>query len=122
MLMVMVMLMIILINVTNELNIQNQLLVLQVLLLLKIKKKRTKIIREKRRWGIRPVVRSRKQFGEYYTSFLKYKIIDHEWFFFYRRMTPSQFEECLSYVGPLLQKNSHREPLSPGQRLAMTLR
>jgi uncharacterized membrane protein SirB2 len=47
---------------------------------------------------------------------------DHEWFFLYTRMTPAQFDTLLSIVGPLLCKNSNREPLSPAQRLAITLR
>ncbi|KAK9679079.1 hypothetical protein QE152_g40310 [Popillia japonica] len=37
-------------------------------------------------------------------------------------MNPSQFDEVLALVGPVLQKRSHREPLSPSQRLAITWR
>jgi hypothetical protein len=48
--------------------------------------------------------------------------MDHEWFFLYTRMTPVQFDELLTIVGPVITKTSHRESLSPSQRLAMTLR
>ncbi|KAK4887349.1 hypothetical protein RN001_003620 [Aquatica leii] len=37
-------------------------------------------------------------------------------------MTPAQFDQLLEMVGPTLQKHSNREPLSPSQRLALTLR
>ncbi|KAK9738977.1 hypothetical protein QE152_g9449 [Popillia japonica] len=94
---------------------------LKILLLLRLKKK-AELNKIKRRWGVRPVIQNRKKCGEFLTSFLKYKIVDHEWFFLYTRMNPSQFDEVLALVGPVLQKRSHREPLSPSQRLAITLR
>lgn len=77
---------------------------------------------KKRRWGVRPALRDRRNKGEFKTCFLKYKLIDHEWFFMYTRMTPTQFDNLLNIVGPLLEKSSNREPLNPAQRLAMTLR
>lgn len=96
---------------------------LKLLFLLKNRKKREEVkIKRRRRWGVRPVLRERKKFGEFYTTFLKYKIVDHEWFFLYTRMTPNQFDEILHLVGPALEKNSQCEPISPSQRLAMTLR
>jgi hypothetical protein len=95
---------------------------LKILLIVRRRQARKRSLLIKRRWGVRPVLRERKRVGEFYVSFLKYKIIDHEWFFLYTRMTPAQFDTLLLIVGPLLCKNSNREPLSPAQRLAITLR
>ena len=48
---------------------------------------------------------------------------DHESFFQYFRMTPGRLEELLCLVGPYLAKDSTtREPISPAERLAVTLR
>ena len=56
--------------------------------------------------------------GEYHRL-----IQDHESFFQYFRMTPGRLEELLCLVGPYLVKNSTtREPISPAERLAVTLR
>ena len=51
------------------------------------------------------------------------KLFDHELFFRYFRMFPVKFEELLSLVGPSLLKNCrNREPISPEERLSVTLR
>ena len=39
------------------------------------------------------------------------------------RMSPSQYEELLGFVGPkILRVNARREAISPGERLSVTLR
>ena len=54
---------------------------------------------------------------------LDLKLFDHELFFRYFRMLPDKFEELLSIVGPSLLKNCrNREPVSPEERLSVTLR
>ena len=46
-----------------------------------------------------------------------------ELFFKYFRMLPTRYEELLGFVSPLLVKNCrNREPVSPEQRLSVTLR
>ena len=48
---------------------------------------------------------------------------DHESFYKYFRMTPERFDHLLLLVGPMLTKKSlYREPISAGERLAVTLR
>ncbi|XP_031333930.1 protein ALP1-like [Photinus pyralis] len=98
--------------------------ILKVMLLRRIDRRMKEKQRQRsRRWGVRPVLRERKTSGEFVTVFQKYKVIDHEWFFLYTRMTPSaQFDDLLSLVGPSLTKKSYREPLCASQRLAITLR
>ena len=47
---------------------------------------------------------------------------DHESFYKYFRMTPERFDHLLLLVGPMLTKKSlYREPISAGERLAVTL-
>lgn len=48
---------------------------------------------------------------------------DHEYFFKSFRMTPTRFEELLSFVAPHIQKSSKiRDVTSPSERLCITLR
>ncbi|KAJ8982403.1 hypothetical protein NQ317_017205 [Molorchus minor] len=46
---------------------------------------------------------------------------DHESFFKYTRMTPTQFTCLLRLVGPYLQKDKTKNPISPEQRLRITI-
>jgi hypothetical protein len=48
--------------------------------------------------------------------------LDPEEFFTFFRMTPECFDELLLKVAPIIQKSSNRESISPGERLAVTLR
>lgn len=63
----------------------------------------------------------RKKKGHFHTLFQYIKIKDHEQFFKFTRMTVSQFEELLQILRESLTKKSIREPLSPEQRLCITL-
>jgi hypothetical protein len=47
---------------------------------------------------------------------------DPDEFFKFWRMTPECFDFVLEKVSPVLRKTSYREPISPGERLAVTLR
>ena len=51
-------------------------------------------------------------------------LINKEYFFRFVRMTPQRFEHLLSLVGPHLQRatTKMREPISPAERLVLTLR
>ena len=72
---------------------------------------------------VRKLFRERFEKGEYYKLVLDMKLFDHELFFRYFRMLPDKFEELLSIVGPSLLKNCrNREPISPEERLSVTLR
>ena len=71
---------------------------------------------------VRKLFRERFEKGEY-KLVLDMKLFDHELFFRYFRMLPDKFEELLSIVGPSLLKNCrNREPISPEERLSVTLR
>ncbi|XP_065837891.1 uncharacterized protein [Oscarella lobularis] len=52
------------------------------------------------------------------------RLFDHESFYKYFRMTPSRFDHLLSLIGPCITKESttFRNSVSPGERLAITLR
>ena len=48
---------------------------------------------------------------------------DHESFYKYFWMTPERFDHLLSLVGPMLSKKSlYCEPISPGERFAVSQR
>ena len=52
------------------------------------------------------------------------RLHDHEYFFSCFRMSLSTFEELLSFVAPIIAKESTamRDPIGPSERLALTLR
>ena len=67
--------------------------------------------------------KERKTKGEYYTLVREAMLFDSEFFFRMFRMSSSQYEELLGFVGPrLLRVNARREPISTGERLSVTLR
>lgn len=78
--------------------------------------------KKKRRWWVKPVNRNREKYGEFRRVMLELKLNVKEWYFTYTRMSPSLFESLLAIVGPSLVKKSIRTPLSPCQRLIITLR
>ena len=52
------------------------------------------------------------------------RLHDHDYFVSCFRMSPSTFEELLSFVAPIIAKESTvmRDPIGPSERLALTLR
>ena len=66
----------------------------------------------------------RKERGEYKNLYQELRSFDRENFFRYIRMSKDRFDHLLSMVMPLLQKQSTRlrEPISPEERLVITLR
>lgn len=77
----------------------------------------------RRRWWTRPDIfeHKRNTDGAFQLTFMYYKHNNTEHFYKFARMTPAQFEMVLEIVGPRLQKFSHRTPLPPQLRLAVTL-
>jgi len=67
--------------------------------------------KNRRRWWVRYVNQQRAQQGVY-NMFKELYFTDEEQFFEYTRMNITQFDFLLSLVGPMLQKNSLRKPLS----------
>ena len=61
--------------------------------------------------------------GEFHTLITDMKLFDHEYFYKQFRMTPQKLEELLSWIGPLITKDSlRREAIGPEERLCVTLR
>jgi hypothetical protein len=65
---------------------------------------------------------SNKEQGDYHNLMAEMRVYDRDMFFHYTRCTVEQFDQLLSLVGPLITKRSHRTPLNPEHRLAITLR
>lgn len=78
-------------------------------------------VRRPRRFGVRPVYKDRKIHGEYITFFNKIKENDPDLFFTYTRMCPDTFDYLLQLLKDKLKKSSPTA-ISPGERLALTLR
>ena len=95
---------------------QANLLLAAALLVRKKKKKRT------HRYWVSPLCQKRLQYGAYYTLVRDLES-SPEQFKAYFRLTKEQFAVVLKYVEePLEKQYLTREPISPRQRLAVTLR
>ena len=79
--------------------------------------------RKKKRLWVRKLYAERLQKGEFHLLVRDLRPHDHD-FFKYFRMSPTVFEELLSFVSPIIvrQSTAMRDPISPSERLAVTLR
>lgn len=76
----------------------------------------------KKQFWVKPLLQERKRHG-FYHSLFPIVSLENSTFFNYCRMTPSQFEELLIMVGPIISKeNAYRESISAAERLSLTLR
>ena len=77
----------------------------------------------KQRSYVRPVNTRRIQFGEFHTLIKELRIMDKENYFKYFRMSPTIFDYLLKLIKPHIKhKFTHRFPIGPAERLAITLR
>ena len=85
--------------------------------------KREKVKNKKRFW-VRKVYAERLLKGEFHLLIQDLRLHDQEYFFKYFRMSPTSYEELLSFVAPIIvkQRTTMRDPVSPSERLAVTLR
>lgn len=98
----------------------NNVLMLSYLFLLKMRNKQKK---QKKRFWVRDIFQNRKGQGAYHNLLQEMKLADSEKYFNYLRMSSEIFQELLTIVGPRLTRNYNvREPISEGERLALTLR
>ena len=101
------------------------LLVKKRLLLLKLlNQTENKNGRKKKRFWVRKLSAERLQKGEFHLLVRDLRLHDHEYFFKYVWMSPTVFEELLSFVSPIIVKQSTatHDSISPSERLAVTLR
>lgn len=77
--------------------------------------------RRSRRWWVRPAYDNCKTFSEFFTLIPQLRFNDREMFFVYTRMTPERYDHLLSLVDERLKKYSLRDPVSPNERLMITL-
>ncbi|XP_065665346.1 uncharacterized protein LOC136086784 [Hydra vulgaris] len=80
--------------------------------------------KNKKRFWVRKVYAERLQKGEFHLLVQDLRLHDQEYFFKYFRMSPTTYEELLSFVAPVIvkQRTTMRDPVSPSERLAVTLR
>ena len=93
----------------------------QVLLLLLLRRRRA---RGRKRTWVRKINLKRHERGEYHALIQEMRLSDQDSFYTYFRMTPTRYDQLLSLVGPAIirQHTNFRSPISPGERLAVTLR
>ena len=80
--------------------------------------------RKAKRFWVRKLYQERKSSGFFHVLTKELELFDREYFFRFMRMSPDRYEHLLSIVGPKLQrqKTHLREPISPSERLTLTLR
>ena len=86
--------------------------------------KRQQRLKYRKRFWVRKVHEERKTKGEFNVLVRELMLGDHEYFFRLFRMSPSTFELLLSWVAPLIKKESTRmrQAIPPDKRLCVTLR
>ena len=99
---------------------QNRRRLLRLLLLWRIRQQRKK----QRLCWVRPILLRRDQVGEYHTLVQEMRTSDPAAHQRYFRMSVDDFDELLDIVKEkiLKQQTAMRDPISPGERLAVTLR
>ena len=102
---------------------QEQLRRLIVLIVLRRRLRRQSEKYKKRFW-MRKIYQERISKGEFHLLVKEMILFDHKYFFRCFRMVPETFEKLLSWVSPYIQKKTTkmREPVSPSERLSVTLR
>ena len=72
---------------------------------------------------VHPLNEEHNRKGEFYTHYRDHRLFDDRFFELYR-MTVAKFDELLHKVGPIIvkQETNFRRPLSPEERLALTIR
>ncbi|KAK3916693.1 Protein ALP1-like [Frankliniella fusca] len=75
-----------------------------------------------RRWHVRPMLQDRELFGAWFSLIPTLREYDQDEYFNFLRMTPESFDWLLERVSGVLAKKSNRKSISPGERLAVTLR
>ena len=100
------------------------LLIKKKLILLQILHRRKQRSKSKKRFWVRKIYAERQQKGEFHLLVKDLRLHDQEYFFKYFRMSPSTFDELLSFIAPLIikQRTVMRDPVGPAERLAVTLR
>ena len=85
---------------------------------------RRRLSRARKRTWVRKINIKRREKGEYHALIQEMRLSDHDSFYKYFRMRPQRFDQLLAIVGPALtrQRTNFRSPISPGERLAVTLR
>ena len=86
------------------------------------RKRRANKKRKPKMW-VRKLFRERRTKGEYNILVKDLMLFDHFYFFRMFRMTPSRFEQLLSWMAPsLLKCSKYRDVATPSERLCITLR
>ncbi|CAG2193587.1 unnamed protein product [Mytilus edulis] len=110
-------------SITQIQNLNDQAM---VLLLRERRRRIRRTLRRRRSFWIRPWLATdrRLEFGHYDQLINELRIEDEPFFFNFLRMPPVMFDELLNRVGPRIKKTDtlFRRALSPGLKLAITLR
>ena len=80
--------------------------------------------RARPRWWVRPWIANRQEHGAYHALRRELEENDVGAYTNFLRMAPEQFDQLLTAVSPLIERQNTlmRESISAGERLAVTLR
>ena len=94
-----------------------------VVIALLLKKRSRRHSRNRKVW-VREWVKNRQRFGAYHQLVQELRLADSSTYRNFLRMDVPTFDELLKMVGPLItyQDTNMRQAISPGERLALTLR
>ena len=83
-----------------------------------------KKVKRNRRFWVSKIYKEREEKEEFHLLVKELKLHDKEYFYKCFRMSPSNFELLLSWVGPLIIKTTTkmRDPIHPSERLCVMLR
>ena len=97
---------------------------LRLLQLLRLRREERRRQENQRACWVRPILLRRDQCGEYHTLVAEMRASDPEAHQRYFRMSRDDFDELLAMVRTKIAKahTQLRDPISPGERLAVTLR
>lgn len=108
-------------NRDNYIRSVNNVILLSLLLCIQKNMKKKK--QRPRRFWVRDIFKNRRRQGAYQNLLNEMRLLDQPKYFNYLRMTSDKFNILLGIVGPKLTKlYCVREPISAGERLALTLR
>ncbi|KAF2890494.1 hypothetical protein ILUMI_15679 [Ignelater luminosus] len=73
-----------------------------------------------RRWWVKPINANRKNQADYHNLIQEMRVSDPDMFFNYTKLAVDQFDLLLTWIGPVIKKDSFRESINPGARLVLT--
>ena len=108
----------------NKQILRSQLYIILAVIARRRKRKRNIIVKRSHRFWVRRFLKKREEKGAFNSLIPELRMFDREYFYRFLRMSPERLEHLLTLVGPLIKKKfcPSRQPISPSERIIVTLR